>query len=138
MTTKVEKMYRDWYEAWNTHEVEKILPYVTDDTVYEATVAGRVMHGKAELRSYITDSFNAFPDFKIDLKAFFVSGEWVGAEWVMSGTFKGVLQPFGLKPTGKSFSVRGATITELRGDKLKRNTDYYDGATFLRQIGVMP
>ena len=138
MTTKVEKMYRDWYEAWNTHEVEKILPYVTDDTVYEATVAGRVMHGKAELRSYITDSFNAFPDFKIDLKAFFVSGEWVGAEWVMSGTFKGVLQPFGLKPTGKSFSVRGATITELRGDKLKRNTDYYDGVTFLRQIGVMP
>jgi steroid delta-isomerase-like uncharacterized protein len=136
MTTKVEKMYRDWYEAWNTHDIEKILPYVTDDTVYEATVAGRVMHGKAELRAYITDSFNAFPDFKIDLKAFFVSGEWIGAEWVMSGTFKGVLQPFGLKPTGKSFSVRGATITELRGDKLKRNTDYYDGAAFLRQIGV--
>jgi len=136
MTTKLEKMYRDCCQAWNTHEVEKILPYHTDDTVYEDTVAARVMHGKAELRTFITETFTAFPDFKIDIKAFFVSGEWAGAEWVMSGTFKG--EGFGLKPTGKSFSVRGATIIELRGDKMKRNTDYYDGVTFLRQIGLMP
>ncbi len=136
MTTKLEKMYRDYCQAWSTHEVEKILSYHTDDTVYEDTVAARVMHGKAELRTFITETFTAVPDFKIDRKAFFVSGEWAGAEWVMSGTFKG--EGFGLKPTGKSFSVRGATIIELRGDKMKRNTDYYDGVTFLRQIGLMP
>ena len=54
-----------------------------------------------------------------------------------AGTFKGVLQPLGLQPTGKSFSVRGASVLELQGSKGRRNTDYYDSADFLRQIGVM-
>jgi len=136
MTTKLEKMYRNLYEAWNTHDIEKILAYLTDDIAYEDMVAARVMHGKAELRIFIMETFTAFPDFKLDLESFFASGDWIGAEWVMSGTFKG--EAFGLKPTGKSFSVRGASITELRGDKVKRNTDYYDGITLMRQMGVMP
>jgi len=54
----------------------------------------------------------------------------------MSGTFKGELQPYGLQPTGKSFSVRGASITEMHGGKVKRYADYYDGTALVRQIGV--
>ena len=136
MATKPEKLNQDYIQAWNTHDVEKVLSHFTDDIVYEDMVLAKVMRGKAELRTFATDTFTAFPDFKIDLKFFFVSGEWAGSEWVMSGTSKG--EAFGQKPTGKSFSVRGASITELRGDKIRRNTDYYDGATFLRQIGMMP
>ena len=138
MTTNPEKLFQDCMRAWNSHDVEKILSYYTDDVVYEDMAVARVMHGKSELRAFITEFVSGFPDFKIDPKSHFASGQWAGCEWVMSGTFNGALQSLGVQPTGKSFSVRGASIGELRGDKLRRNTDYYDGATLLRQIGVMP
>ena len=54
----------------------------------------------------------------------------------MAATHKGDLP--GLPATGKRFSVRGATVFELQGEKIRRVSDYWDMVTFLKQIGVMP
>jgi len=136
MATDVKKTFRDYIEAWNSHDLERIVSYVTDDIVFEDVAMARVMRGREELKGFGKDSFVAFPDFKIELKVIFTSGNWAGAEWFMSGTFLG--DSPGLSPTGKSFSVRGASICELRGGKLKRESLYYDGLTFLQALGVMP
>jgi len=83
------------------------------------------------------DTFTAFPDFKIETKSFFTSDDHVCIEAVMSGTHMGNFP--GLPPaTVKSFSVRGAHICELRGGKAMRVTDYYDGASLMRQLGLLP
>jgi hypothetical protein len=47
-----------------------------------------------------------------------------------------VLAPF--FGTGKQISVRGATIIDMQGDKISRNADYYDSATILREVGLLP
>lgn len=137
MTANVEQMMRDSIAAYNAQDIEKFLTYCTDDIVYEAMSGARLIRGKEEMRPYLGEVFSAFPDFKIDLKLAFACDGWAAMEWIMSGTFKGVLQPLGLQPTGKRFSVRGASITKLRDNKVWRNTDYYDSADLFRQIGVM-
>ena len=38
----------------------------------------------------------------------------------------------GTSTIGKSFSTQGASISELQGGKIKRNTDYYDPSSFLQ------
>jgi len=35
-------------------------------------------------------------------------------------------------------SVRGATIFELEAGKISRESDYWDAATFMQQIGLLP
>jgi hypothetical protein len=40
--------------------------------------------------------------------------------------------------TGKRFSIRGVTILELQGDKIRRDSDYWDAATVMRQVGLLP
>jgi hypothetical protein len=41
--------------------------------------------------------------------------------------------------TGKRFSaVRGATVIALQGAKIRRCADYWDAATFMRQVGLLP
>jgi steroid delta-isomerase-like uncharacterized protein len=132
VTTKAEKMLQDWNEAWNAHEVERILSYFTDDVVFEDLGGARVMRGKATMTTWINETLSAFPDFRTDIKSLFVSGDWAGIEWVASGTLRGQL--FHLKPTNRSYSVRGASIMELRDGKIKRNVDYYDSATMVRQL----
>jgi hypothetical protein len=39
--------------------------------------------------------------------------------------------------TGKRVEVRGASVFEFVGDKIRRCSDYWDMATFLKPLGLM-
>jgi len=129
-----EQTMKDLVAAWNSHDVEKILSFFTDDCVYEDIVVGKVNHGKEELRAFIKDLLTGAPDVKLELESIVASGDHVSMEWVMSGTQTGVL--LGFPASGKSFSGRGVSVSELMDGKIKKNTDYYDGASFFRQLGI--
>jgi ketosteroid isomerase-like protein len=53
-------------------------------------------------------------------------------EWMFSGTDKDVFK------TGEKFSVRGVSVIDMRDGKIFRNVDYYDVATVMRQVGLLP
>jgi ketosteroid isomerase-like protein len=40
--------------------------------------------------------------------------------------------------TGKKFSVRGVSAIDVRDGKISRSVDFYDSATIMRQVGVLP
>jgi hypothetical protein len=44
----------------------------------------------------------------------------------------------GLYKTGKRFAVRGVAVIEVHGRLISRNSDYYDFAKVLRQLGLLP
>jgi steroid delta-isomerase-like uncharacterized protein len=135
MNAEAEKTLDAWAADWSAHDVDHLLSLFTDDCIYEDVTFGVVNRGKAELKAFADGIFAAFPDFKIELTARFAAGEWAGMEWIISGTHKGDLP--GMRATNKGFSIRGATILELRSGKIRRNSDYWDLATFLRQVGLM-
>lgn len=132
---QTEKMFREYLATWNTHDLDKIVSFFTDDCVYENLAREQTYRGKDELKAWANGAFVGIPDFKLEVKSLFVSGDWAACEWVMTGTQTGDLP--GLPATGKSFSVRGSTIVQLKGGKILRNSDYWDMATFLSQLGVM-
>jgi len=134
MSTELEKMLEDYAEAWSSHDVEKIAFYVTDDFIFEDTATGTSHDGKEELKSYLQRVFSSIPDFRLEVKSLFVAGDLVGAEWVETGTFTG--RVFDTQVDGKNFSVRGASIGELRGGKIRRESIYWDRISYLRQLGL--
>jgi len=137
MATDMEKMMKDYIAAWNSHDVNKILSFFTDDCVYEDAALGVVNHGKKELRAFAKFIFTDMPDFKLEIKSAFSAGDWAVDEAVMTGTFAHSSIP-GMQATGKRFSVRAASIRELRKGKISRNTDYWDRVTYMQQVGAMP
>jgi steroid delta-isomerase-like uncharacterized protein len=137
MATDLEKMHNDYTAAWNSHDVERIVSFFTDDGVYEDVSLGRVNRGKKEVKDFINSMFVDFPDFKVEMKSSIFTRDRGATEWVMSGTFAHSSIP-GLPATGKSFSERGASITEFRKNKISRNSDYWNMASFLQQVGLMP
>lgn len=126
--TLVEKEFA----AWNTHDPDKVAAAFTSDVVYEDAAFGEVAHGSAELKKMAAGFFAAVPDLKLELVSVTSCGKGGSAEWVFSGT------DTGLYKTGKKFSVRGASVFQLRGAKFSSNTDYYDSASLMRQVGVLP
>jgi hypothetical protein len=58
-------------------------------------------------------------------------------EWTMRGTFSGGSFQ-GIRATGKPIEIEGVDVVEVRDGLQYRNSIYYDGATFARQIGMLP
>jgi steroid delta-isomerase-like uncharacterized protein len=136
MATDAEQWVRGEDAAWASRDIETILSCYTDDCVYEDLAVEKVCHGKEEIRGFIKGAFTAIPDFKVEIRSVFTSGSQVCIEGVLSGTHTGN-SPNLPPPTGKTFSVRGAHICELRGNRASRVTDYYNRVTMLRQLGVL-
>ena len=121
-----------WIAAWNSHNPDKMLPLFTDDIFYEDVAFGEVSRGSAELRKFFLSEIEGVPDLELKLERANIHGDHGTIEWTFSGTDKGVYK------TGKKFSVRGVSVIDLRGGKISRNLDFYDSATIMRQVGVLP
>ena len=121
-----------WIDAWNSHNPDQVVALFTDNAVIEDVTLGAVSQGLVEIRKFAVDSFAAFPDIHFDLVDSTLKGGHGTIEWVFSGTDTG-----GFGGTGKRFSVRGVTVMDVRGTKLSRETDYWDLATVLKEIGLL-
>ena len=121
-----------WIAAWNSHDPEKMLPVFTEDVFYEDVAFGEVSHGPAELRKFAAGEFAAIPDLELKLVRAEIRGGHGTIEWTFTGTDKGVYN------TGKKFTVRGVSVIDVRDDKISRSLDFYDAATIMRQVGVLP
>jgi len=121
MATDVEKIAEGLAAAWSSGDVEKIASFFTDDCIFEDVCAGAVCRGQEELKARARVIFARVPDLKLELKSLFGAGDWVGCEWIETGTQK-----------GKRFSLQGASIVELHESKIKRESIYahFDGATW--------
>ena len=135
-----ERLFNDWALAWSSiyscQNPERVLSLFVDDCFFEDVTFGLVARGKEELRSFVKRAFAAIPDFKYELRNRFAVGQWAVIEWAISGTHKGDLP--GIPATGKRFSlVRGSTVLELEAGKIRRESDYWDAATLMRQVGAL-
>ena len=127
-----DQITENWITAWNSHDVEKVMPVFTEDVLYEDVAFGSINHGSAELRKFVAFFFDAVPDLKLELVNSAIDQRHGTIEWVFSGTDKGVYK------TGKKFSVQGASVIDVRGGRISGNLDYYDTAAIMRQVGVLP
>ena len=132
----LQRLLDDWAAAWSSHDPERVLALFTEDCVLEDVTFGVATRGKQELRDFASGAFAGVPDLKFDLTSRFATDGWGAIEWVMSGTHKGDFP--GLPATGKRFSVRGSSTLELMGGKIRREADYWDAATLMRQVGLLP
>jgi steroid delta-isomerase-like uncharacterized protein len=121
-----------WVDAWNSHDANAVAILFTRDAVYEDVPFGIVNHGPEQIQAFAQFFFTVVPDLHVSLVNSSLRGERGTIEWVFSGTDHGIYR------TGKTFAVRGVTVLEVRGAKISRNLDYYDLATILRQLGLLP
>ena len=131
-TPAVRKMIQQSFDAWNAHDVDKVASFYTSDVTYEDVPFAVQAHGTADFKKLVQGFYDSVPDLKLELVdcKSDEKGGWV--EWTFSGTDKGLFK------TGKKFSVRGASVFQLRGNKVSANKDYYDAATIMKQVGALP
>jgi steroid delta-isomerase-like uncharacterized protein len=130
------QLLEEWAAGWShLADPAALLDIVTPDIVYEDVAAGDLVAGTAAFADLLREAHAAMPDFTITLDTSFVAAEHAAAEYVITGTQSGDL-PY-LAATGKPFSLRAASIFVLAGDKIQRESRYYNMVSFLTQLGAL-
>jgi steroid delta-isomerase-like uncharacterized protein len=132
----VEERVRSYFEAMDRRDVGAMVEFWRDDGVEDVVPVG-LLRGKEELRAFLDASFRAVPDARTTLGRIVAGESSCAVEWRLEGTFDGA--PFmDIEPTGKHVEIRGFDLLELEDGQIVSNTAYYDGASFARQIGMLP
>lgn len=131
---QAEQTVRDLFATWGDHDLSRIDALFAADGVYEDVPPGISYRGPEEIKGFLKAIWSWAPDIEFHLTSVAVLGDRAVVEWTMTGTQTG---PIGAIPaSGNAFSVRGASVLELRDGKVLRNRDYYDLASLVTQFGV--
>jgi steroid delta-isomerase-like uncharacterized protein len=133
-TQSPDAFARQWLEAWNSHDVDRILAYYTDDAFYEDVPNvengwAAPMRGHQMIRESLVETFEEMSDLAFEFESASDAGDRKVVEWIMTGTHY-------RDSTGR-FSIRGVSVMKLKGDKIAWVRDYYDAHLLLLQLGIV-
>jgi steroid delta-isomerase-like uncharacterized protein len=130
-----EQLMRDFAAIWASRDLAAVDVLYADDAVYEDVPDGTAFHGREAIRKSYAEDLSWATDFRCEVVSVMVLGPRGTLEWVWSGTQTGDI-PGLLPATGRAFSVRGASVFEFEGGRIKKQSNYFDAAGFLMQLGV--
>jgi steroid delta-isomerase-like uncharacterized protein len=140
---KYQDTSRKVADAFNKHDLDALAKFYAQDAVAYDPMYPEPLRGRDAIRKDAATFFKGFPDIRYEIVNTIEKDDRNGADEVrMTGTQTGPLEtPTGqvLPPTNKRVDLKGGAFTKLneRGEIIEERR-YYDVATVLRQLGVMP
>jgi len=132
----VEAHLRGYYEALARRDSAALAEHWALEGVADVVPHG-ILRGRNEISAFYARMFAAMPDLDTTVERIAATERLAAVEWRMSGHFSG--SPFmDLEPTGRRIDIRGTDLFEVEDGEIVTNTAYYDGASFARQVGMLP
>lgn len=137
----IRDFVRRWLEAWNSHQPDRVVGFLTEDVEIRDDSWPKTMHGHDDVREFLDALWRAIPDMTFDLLEgpYVIPGEpRASFHWRGSGTFTGPMDPPGFAPTGRSWEADGVDFQEYRNGRIAKLRVAFDMMSVSRQLGVMP
>jgi steroid delta-isomerase-like uncharacterized protein len=141
MSTEENKaIVRRWFEEVLSQGDMDALDSICAECHPQFAVVRGVMEpaplGMSGLKSLITSLRSAFPDLEAAVEEQIAEGDKVVTRVTMRGTQRGEFQ--GMPATGKSFTIPGVSIWEVRGNLLIQEWVSWDALGMMQQLGAIP
>jgi ketosteroid isomerase-like protein len=95
----------------------------------------------AELAVELEDRQEAFTDIELDVTPLDVGADQACVEWIATATHSGPLvvdEDVVIGPTGGRFTLRGITVADFDGDRIRAFRQYWDEVSLLEQLELVP
>jgi steroid delta-isomerase-like uncharacterized protein len=106
------KTLEDFAEAWNRHDIDTLMSFMTDDCVFESHTGpdsvGTCFRGREQVRRGFMRAWQTYPDASWKDARHFVSGDRGTSEWMFMGT----------DSSGHGVEVAGCDLFQFRGGKI--------------------
>ncbi len=131
----IEKIARDYMEAWNRRDWDAYRGAVHDQ--YSYTGGDGQKQSGPEAAVAVGQMFaNAFPDGRIEVQRVHATGNTAIVEFTGVGTHNGELM--GIQPTGRKINIPVCDVIEIRDGKIIAEREYMDMLHLMQQLGVAP
>ena len=132
----VEDRARSYFAAVSARDSAAMSEHWSADGVADIVPYG-ILRGRSEIGVFFRGLFSALPDLETTVERVAATAHLAAVEWRMAGHFTGA--PFmDLEATGRRIDIRGIDLLEIEDGEIVGNTAYYDGASFARQVGMLP
>lgn len=112
------EMLQDFADAWNRHDVEALMSFMTDDCVFGASAgpesAGARHVGRHAVWAAYAEVWATYPDARWNGARHFVCGDRGVSEWTFTGT----------RADGTRVEVNGCDLFVFRGCKIALKNSY--------------
>lgn len=129
VTTDCLQAYAD---AFNRHDADAIMAFMTDDCVFEASagpdVCGARYTGRDAVRSAFVEVWTTFPDAHWSNARCFVQGDRGVSEWTFTGT----------RADGTRVEVHGCDLLTFRAGKIALKNSYRKNRPPLPALPLRP
>jgi ketosteroid isomerase-like protein len=95
----------------------------------------------AELAVELEDRQDAFSEIDLDVTPLDVGDEQACVEWVATATHSGPLivdDEVVIEPSGGRFTLRGITVADFEGNRIRAFRQYWDEVSLLEQLQLLP
>ena len=134
-------LVRAVYEAFNEHDLRPAGVLAVEDVELVEVPTARTLRGPEGFKEGMRAWIRACSDAIVEVVEMFAGeGDTVTTEFVGRGTHDGPMaSPRGeIPPTGRSLELRFCELYRMRDGKIASARLYYDAATLLGQLGLMP
>jgi len=111
-------MLQAFGDAWNRHDVDALMSFMTEDCVFEAStgpdVCGTSYAGRKAVRAGFSEVWSTFPDAHWGNARHFVCGNRGVSEWIFTGT----------RADGTRVEVNGCDVFTFRDGKIAVKNSY--------------
>ena len=134
--SRCARIGQKWVDFWNGYDVTKAFDVFTEDIVYEDVPSGGIVaSGAEEFQAFAQGFFDGCPISSFELGQSACQGQQGFFEWTWTARdSSGCNFPIG---TDKLFTVRGVAVIAIQGNRISRNSDFWDFATVLTQLGKL-
>jgi len=123
-------------DAWNSHDIDKVLSYYSPEYIGDDVGQPSRLCGHKDLRSMLEKYWRAFPDLRFTITNTVIQGSCMAIAWVAEGTHQGPIM--NIPPTGRKVGVCGVSLIEVEDGLVVRGEYVWDLAGMLRHMGLLP
>jgi steroid delta-isomerase-like uncharacterized protein len=130
--------FRQWIKQHQAHNIDGMLDFLTDDVNIRSAAGGKMppATNKSEAAHHWATIYETFADFHMEEIRVTSEDDVLFAEIAHGGTMNA---PMGDMPaTGASYKVKGAFRFEFEEGNIKSILSYWDTASMLMQLGLVP
>ena len=136
MALSPAEVAREVFDAVAARDPDGIVAYGAPDYVDDFVAVGE-FRGRSAIREFFRELFGAVPDLETTVVRIVADQAGAAVQWRATGTFTGSAFQ-GVRATGRRIDLRGVDVMDIEDGAITHNTIYYDGASFARQIGLLP
>ena len=129
---EIRKIFEGYWGDISAGRLANLERYFTEDAVFEDTTLGHIWRGRAEIVGILRAYFSVMPT-RLEIEFFSGGGDGFGIGWINTATHTSDILGFP-PPTGRVWTVRGASIGRIRDGKIAYKADYWDRMSALEQI----